>query len=597
MTLSGNDAFFGGDGIDELNFLQFFDVPVEVHVQNLILNAAASIEYVFVNTRDMARGYGTAGNDRWDFSGTQVFEWDGTQSREGASFDLMTGADSYTGSITGEILRLSDGNDTVSMGAGNDRVIIGNGALTGSVLNGGLGEDTLQFGDGWGGALQIKTFAASLFTGFEVIDLRGQSLLGTAGADSWNLTGGPFFSEAVPTADMGAGNDSFVGALQSAATTVLGGAGWDTLIGSTGNDNLYGGANGDVLDGGDGDDKLYAGSGWDRITGGNGDDRLQVSEWTTNDTLLGGAGNDLLIIDSGGSGPGTTVILNRLAYDATRSIEALEFINLTVLSGTAGNDVFDLTGFDHVSSSTTVRMQDGADVFRASSSIAVDGGLGNDSLYGSIGSDTLMGGAGVDFMSGGEGGDTYYVDNIGDVVVDSGAGPFSGIDTIVTGLAFRALAAGSPIEALTALGSVGLHGIGNAGDNILTGAAGADWLEGRAGNDRLSATGGGNDTLQGGLGDDSYYDVTSSTKILEYAGGGLDTIYVSGGTVQMSGFVEVAIVQGPGAAQVKGTGQGDSIRGDQGNDTLMGFGGNDTLDGRGGINQLAGGAGDDPFGQ
>ena len=47
------------------------------------------------------------------------------------------------------------------------------------------------------------------------------------------------------------------------------------------------------------------------------------------------------------------------------------------------------------------------------------GRSGNDTLNGGGGNDSLNGGAGADTMTGGAGNDTYYVDNAGDVVIET----------------------------------------------------------------------------------------------------------------------------------------------------------------------------------
>ncbi|MDN3225079.1 hypothetical protein QEP27_32660, partial [Pseudomonas nunensis] len=47
----------------------------------------------------------------------------------------------------------------------------------------------------------------------------------------------------------------------------------------------------------------------------------------------------------------------------------------------------------------------------------------NNSLTGNDGDNTLNGGLGADIMIGGAGIDTYYVDNIGDVVIETDASP------------------------------------------------------------------------------------------------------------------------------------------------------------------------------
>jgi len=92
----------------------------------------------------------------------------------------------------------------------------------------------------------------------------------------------------------------------SGSATIDGGAGDDTLTGTTGNDLIYGGTGNDVLVGQAGNDIIYGDSGNDNISGwlgndtlygGDGDDNLDGNE--DNDSLDGGAGNDTL---SGGDG-------------------------------------------------------------------------------------------------------------------------------------------------------------------------------------------------------------------------------------------------------------------------------------------------------
>ncbi|MCB1968419.1 MAG: family 16 glycosylhydrolase, partial [Candidatus Accumulibacter sp.] len=54
-----------------------------------------------------------------------------------------------------------------------------------------------------------------------------------------------------------------------------------------------------------------------------------------------------------------------------------------------------------------------------SGSNRLDSGAGDDALNGGNGNDTLNGGSGADTMSGGDGRDYYYVDNAGDVVIET----------------------------------------------------------------------------------------------------------------------------------------------------------------------------------
>ncbi len=66
----------------------------------------------------------------------------------------------------------------------------------------------------------------------------------------------------------------------------------DTLIGGAGNDMLFGNAQTDTLDGGAGDDTLDGWTGDDQINGGDGDDVL--IGYYGDDEIDGGAGNDTI---------------------------------------------------------------------------------------------------------------------------------------------------------------------------------------------------------------------------------------------------------------------------------------------------------------
>jgi Ca2+-binding RTX toxin-like protein len=126
---------------------------------------------------------------------------------------------------------------------------------------------------------------------------------------------------------------------------------------------------------------------------------------------------------------------------------------------------------------------------------AQTGSSGNDLLTGGAGSDTLSGGVGNDTLSGLTGNDFYYIENLGDIVVEN---LNAGIDTVRSWISYTL---GANLERLGLQGSSHLTGTGNSFDNTIFGNAGNNQLAGLAGQDSLSG-GTGNDTLAGGAGND-----------------------------------------------------------------------------------------------
>ncbi|WP_207868329.1 calcium-binding protein, partial [Pseudomonas sp. 58(2021)] len=114
----------------------------------------------------------------------------------------------------------------------------------------------------------------------------------------------------------------------------------------------------------------------------------------------------------------------------------------------------------------------------------------NNSLTGNAAANTLDGGLGADTMSGGDGSDTYYVDNVGDIVIETDAS-LTALDRVFSSIDYTLVA---NVENLTLMGSANLNGTGNSVNNTLTGNAGANILDG----------GLGADSLIGGLGNDTY---------------------------------------------------------------------------------------------
>jgi Ca2+-binding RTX toxin-like protein len=227
-------------------------------------------------------------------------------------------------------------------------------------------------------------------------------------------------------------------------------------------------------------------------------------------------------------------------------------------------------------------------------------------FVGTAGADQMVGTSAGDRLVGLAGNDTYWVNHVGDTVVESAG---QGNDRVQASISYT-LAAN--LEDLTLTGVVAITGTGNELNNVLKandagntliGAAGNDTLQGGAGADTLMG-GVGADMMMGGGGDDSYDVDNSGDKVTEMTGKGTDVVR-SSITYALGANVENLTLTG--AAAINGTGNelnntmvandaGNTLFGSLGNDTLRGGLGADMLLGGAGPDQMAGGAGNDTYG-
>ena len=185
-------------------------------------------------------------------------------------------------------------------------------------------------------------------------------------------------------------------ALTTAQNTIRAGtdtlSGFENLTGSQFNDTLTGTTAANVLTGLGGNDTLNGGAGADQ--------------------MIGGTGNDTYVVDNVGDvvteldGEGSDTIQSSMSF----SLAALAFVENLTLTGTAA-----LSGTGTALDNIMI------------------GNSGANVLTGLDGSDTLNGGVGADQMFGGTGNDTYVVDNVGDVVNETGG---DGTDTVLSSISF-----------------------------------------------------------------------------------------------------------------------------------------------------------------
>lgn len=357
-------------------------------------------------------------------------------------------------------------------------------------------------------------------------------------------------------------------------------------VSGTGNtlDNLMIGNNGDnVLDGRVGRDTLIGGNGRDTYLFASGDG-LDVIDCTATDGRL-----DTLRLT--GITP-SALSFTRAGDSLILSLNANDRISLRDYFG-AGRAGLGVIEFVTAGVSWTA-----ADLWALVSGLADPGTAGADTLTGSVLDDVLDGGAGADVMSGGDGHDVYYVDDVGDVIVET-LGQYSRSDTSQavyfqdTVIASVSYTLAQNVENLELTGSANLSGFGNAlanrlvgngANNTLYGYDGADVIDGRAGND----------TLLGGTGDDIYIVDSTGDVVTEQADEGWDTVR-SSATYTLSANVEYLELTGTQAIDGFGNELNNRIWGNAASNQLVGGAGNDTIDGGAGTDLMIGGTGNDRY--
>jgi Ca2+-binding RTX toxin-like protein len=306
---SGNDVAYGGAGVDDLRGNGGDDL-LEGGDGNDIIRGGDGADDLHGNNGDDLI-YGDAGNDvLWgERDNDLIYGGDGNDTVSAFSGDDVIygeagndviygqhGADSIFGGIGDDRVRGNPGDDIVRGESGNDFVM---GDQGNDHLIGGDGNDVLL---GWIGNDTIE---------------------GNNGNDE--LYAGDGHDEL----DGGAGDD-FLG----------GEAGDDVLRGGTGNDSAYGH---------DGNDLLYGGAGVDLLVGNDGNDSLFGGDYSSNDRLVGNAGQDRFLVQANNNSTFSNrdTVVDELAEDAV-----LKFINhssnwndaeIEILDG-GFQQLFDATG-------------------------------------------------------------------------------------------------------------------------------------------------------------------------------------------------------------------------------------------------------------
>jgi Ca2+-binding RTX toxin-like protein len=379
---------------------------------------------------------GGAGFDRvrYDRSGIGAMEIDLGAGTASGTHDGVAFTDTLS-SI--EYVRGSREGDVIYGGAESELLQGRDGDDT---LAGGFGDDTLDGGSGTDTAIfgfaSTEVVATETEDGILIASSRGDDLF--IDIETFAFTDASFSGEALIAAQGGGDTGGTPGEL------VTGTAGDDVLTGTENDDRVEGGAGNDDIDAGAGADGVLGQSGNDTLLGGGGNDNIAAADG--NDVVDGGTGDDFI-----GGGLGNDSLLGGPGDDT--------------LGGGQGDDTVLGNGGDDV-----IAGGPGDD--------AITGGAGADTIGGSFGFDTVSGGAGNDSLGGGFGQDELSGDDGNDAI-----GGGEGDDTVNGGTGNDFLAGGGRDDVVN--GGAGADTInGGDGNDVLLGGTGADvfvWNAGEAG--------------------------------------------------------------------------------------------------------------------
>ncbi len=459
--------------------------------------------------------------------------------------DQITGggaADSLSGGAGDDVITGAAGADTVSGGANDDTFVYAtaadlftNNALVDSIA-GDAGTDTIRVNaagftiastDIWSRAATVETLQA-----------------GSAAASAISVTlDASAFTAGIRTVTLASDTDATgTNVVNVSAATVLEAI---TVVGSAGPDQVTGGAGADVITGGTGADTLEGGGANDTFVYAAVTDLFANNASGLVDSLVGGAGTDVVRIDANGF-----TIANTNDWSRAGTVETLSAgsastsaisITLDATAFTAGIRTVTLASDTDVTGTNTVN------VSAASASQEI-------TVVGSAGSDQITGGAGVDSLNGGGGNDTFIYATSAAFIAST-----ANVDAVVD-----LIDGGADTDTISISGSISI------------GATNADTLARVSNVERLVAASQSANALTHvvTLGSDT---VLSSIRTIDLSA---DSNAGSSGTVNLTGVTVATTITGvvAGTNTLTGGSAGDVINGGAGADVITGGAGADVID-------------------
>jgi len=496
------------------------------------------------------------------------------------------------GSSAHQTIDTGDDADTVTLGAATYRVLTGGDKDT---VNGGAGSAFISLGAGDDSAVNTDAtaLAATVLGGLgndhidyaSVASTAANSLVGGAGNE---------------TVEGGDGNDMLVGGVGDDVLTS--GSSASTLQGGDGKDNLTGGIGGDILAGGAGDDTISGGGGADTIAAGAGDNTITVANASSAVVHMGvGHGtNTVTIATFTGQGDFITMDGFKAGTDAvTLGAVTASTSALTAHQTSAGliiansSDSLLLQGI----TSGVVTVTGGtAGVFHtnagATSVTMTSAAAGADKLLAGNGGDTLL-----ENSAGGAGVASNYVGGNGNDVIKAGLGTL--VDTLDGGAGNDSITTSNDDSRMNGgTGTDTLHMIGVAQTLVIDGTAAADGKV--IGVEKIdfvsgSSTGSGHEVVTAAAADYVGGDITANSVVTIdgsgiASGGDLD---VTDNTVNLGVHFSITGSAGADTVLLSTTTIAATISGGAGQDVLTGSQAADIITGGEGADTITGGIGAD----
>ncbi|MEL1091146.1 M10 family metallopeptidase C-terminal domain-containing protein [Pseudomonas sp. OB66] len=448
----GIDTMIGGKGNDDYALDQFAELAL---IQE---NASEGVDRLLIQYNANAQ------TSIVDLNLTNLQQVENVMLLGGGEFTLAGNSlnNVLVGNAAANFINGGQGADTMTGGAGNDTYIVDN--INDAVIETGVSLSEID--------TVYSYIDYTLGTNVENLTLAGGSHLHANGNALNNViygnTGNNILDGGAGADFMagGTGNDTYIvdnvsdvisetSTLANEIDTVRASVSYtlsanleNLILTGTAGTNAIGNDQNNLLTGNDGNNQLNGGAGVDTMIGGKGSDAYALDQYAELALIQENAneGSDTLITLFNATSTSTIIDLN------IGNLQNVE--NVTVL----GAGAFTLAG----------------------------NGLDN-ILVGNADANFINGGKGADTMTGGGGNDTYIVDNIGDVVTETGTS-VSEIDSVYSYVDYTL---GANLEILNLVGSAskgtgnGLNNsiYGNDTNNVLDGGAGTDTLTGGAGAD------------------------------------------------------------------------------------------------------------------